>query len=112
MKVDYKNKKLEIPVHKVSSLGEITGLMFRTKNTKNLAFMFGKKTNLKIHSFFVFFNFLAVWLDEKNKVLDFKIVRPFTFAVKSKNPFQKLIEIPMSEKNSKIVDFFVGRGKV
>ena len=112
MIINYKNKKIKISVKKVSSLGKITGLMFRKKITENLLFSFGKKTSLKIHSFFVFFNFLAVWLDEKNRVIDFKIIKPFTLAVTSKKPFRRLIEIPINKKSKKILDFFVGRGKV
>lgn len=65
MEVTYENKKIKIPVKRVSSLGKIIGLMFKKKITENLLFNFKKKTKMRIHSYLVFFNFLAVWLDKK-----------------------------------------------
>lgn len=112
MIIHYDNKKISVTVRKVSSLGEVTGLMFRKKKTENLFFSFDKKTSIKIHSFFVFFNFLAIWLDTKNKVIDFKIIKPFTIAVKPKEPFRKLIELPINTKNRETLHFFVDKGKV
>ena len=112
MKLFYKDKEIEIPVRKISGLGEITGLMFRKRTTENLLFEFKKELNLGIHSYFVFFNFIAVWVDKKNKVIEWKIVKPFVFGIKPKKNFVKLIEIPSNKKNKKIIDFFVGKGKI
>ena len=109
MIVKYKNKKIKVEVKKVSELGKISGLMFRTRETKNLLFIFRKKTNIKIHSFFVFFKFLGVWLDEKNEVIECKIIKPFSFGYSPKKSFVKLVEIPANEKNKKIIAFFVGK---
>ena len=109
MKIYFKKNQIEIPVGKVSELGKFSGLMFKTKNTENLVFEFNKKTNLKIHSLFVFFPFLAIWLDEKGGVLEWKIVKPFSLAVSSKKPFFKLIEMPFNNKNKKILEFLVGK---
>ncbi|MBI5803969.1 hypothetical protein HY450_01865 [Candidatus Pacearchaeota archaeon] len=83
MKINFQGKIVEVNVERTSVLGKFSGLMLKTSKTKNLLFEFGDK-NSSIHSFFVFFNFLAVWLDEKNKVVDFSIVKPFKFIVKSK----------------------------
>jgi|TARA_Y100000310_G_C20645692_1_gene796415 uncharacterized membrane protein (UPF0127 family) len=112
MIIHYDSKKIKVPVRKVSALGELTGLMFKKKNTENLLFSFDKETQINIHSFFVFFNFLAIWLNDKNKIIDFKIIKPFTIAVKPKKPFRKLIELPINAKNKKILRFFVDKGKV
>ena len=109
MIVKYKNKKINIDVKEVSEFGKVSGLMFRTRRTKNLLFVFNKKTNVKIHSFFVFFRFLAVWLNDKNKVIGYKIVSPFSFGYSPKKSFSKLIEVPINEKNRKIIQFFVGK---
>ena len=109
MKISYKKKKIQIPVKKISEFGKIFGLMLKTKNTENLLFEFKKDTKLKIHSFFVFFPFLAVWLDEKNSFVDLRIVKPFSFAVSPKEPFRKLIEIPFNNKNKKILRFLVDK---
>ena len=109
MKIKYRNKNIEVPIKKASSVGKITGLMFKTKNAENLLFEFKKDTKLKIHSFFVFFTFLVVWLDEKNSVVDLRIVKPFTFAISPKNSFRKLIELPFNNKNREILRFIVGQ---
>lgn len=109
MKIYYQNKKIDIPTKKVSFLGKFSGLMFKSKNTKNLLFNFKEKKRVGIHSFFVMFPFLAIWTDENNQVIEFKIIESFTPLVKPKKSFSKLIEIPLNNKNKKIVDYFVGR---
>lgn len=107
MIIHYKNKKIEVQARKISSVEKITGLMFETRETENLLFEFSKETKMKIHSYFVFFNFLAIWLDEKNNIVDFKIVRPFAFSVSPKKPFFRMLELPFNNKNAKIINFFV-----
>ena len=85
------------------------GLMFaRKKNAKILLFDLGKKCREPINSFFVFFPFIAVWLDGKN-VIDVKIVKPFLPFVRPKKSFDKLIEIPLNGKYSKELNFLVGK---
>ncbi|MEK6898132.1 MAG: hypothetical protein AABX28_02115 [Nanoarchaeota archaeon] len=107
IEVSRKNKKIRIPAKRVSLFGKFSGLMFRTKNTANLLFEFNKRTGTAIHSFFVFFPFLAVWLDDKNKILEFKIVKPFTAFIKPAKLFNKLLEMPFNEKNMEKINFFV-----
>jgi uncharacterized membrane protein (UPF0127 family) len=107
IKVGFKGKRFNIEARELTFLGQFIGLMFRTKNSNNLLFPVGG--NWSIHSFFVFFPFLAVWLDSKNKVLEYKIVKPFTFIVKPKKTFSKLVEIPLNEKNQKIIKVFYRR---
>lgn len=109
MKIFYKKKSINIDVKRVSFLGRFSGLMFKSRENKNLLFEFRKDVNLSIHSFFVFFSFIAVWLDGKNMVIKWKIVKPFTVAVKSKKPFRKLVEIPFNNSNSRILRFFVDK---
>ncbi|MFH1325230.1 MAG: hypothetical protein ABIH49_00470 [archaeon] len=109
IKISFKNKTIKIPVKKVSFLGKFLGLMFKSRNTENLLFEFHKKTQMQIHSLFVFFPFLAIWLSEKNKVLETRIIKPFNLNVNSKKPFNKLIEIPLNNKNRKITNFFVDK---
>jgi len=79
-------------------LGMILGLMFRTRKTSPLIFEFSKDTRMAIHSFFVFFPFHAVWLDKNNKIIEQRKVKPFTFCVKPRKAFRKLIEIPSMKK--------------
>jgi len=79
---------------RVDEIGMILGLMFRTRKTRPLLFEFSRDTRIAIHSFFVFFPFKAIWMDEKGKIIEQRIVRPFTFSVRPKKPFRKLLEIP------------------
>ncbi len=112
MKVKLNEKTINIEARKVSELGKYSGLMFKTRNTENLLFEFKNWKTASIHSFFVFFSFLAVWVGEKNKIVDFKIVRPFRVFTRSRKPSTKLIEIPINLKNRQILDFFVGKRKI
>lgn len=83
---------------------KFSGLMFSSrKNARALLFKFNKPTRLAIHSFFVFYPFLAIWLDEKNKAVKISVVKPFNPFVKPKKSFTKLIEIPLSKKYRKII---------
>ena len=110
--VKYRNGKIDILSKKVSEIGKITGLMFRSRSTKNLFFDFKKSSRIKLYSIFVFFPFLVLWLNKKNNVVDFRIVNPFSLSVYTKKRFFSLIEIPLNEKNEKIVKFFVGKRKI
>jgi len=105
IKIGLSGKKINVEVREVSPFQSF-GLMFRTKKCDNLLFDFKRKGKWAISAFFVFFPFLAVWLDEKNKVLEYKIVKPFTFSVQPKNKFAKLIEIPMNNANKELVSHF------
>ena len=112
MKVYFKGKSVDIKVNKTNWLGKFLGLMFKSKNTGNLLFDFGYNGKPGIHSFFVFFNFLAVWLDSDNKVVDYGVVKPFSFLVQPKKLCRRLIEIPVNGKNKSILRFFVGKHKI
>ena len=105
-------------VKRVSGSGGITGLMFKGKNyDKVLLFDFiskGKPTRMKIHSLFCP-KFLAVWLDNKNKVIESKIIKPFRLSVGCKREFSRLIEIPFNNRYKPIFEklqIAVENGKV
>ena len=107
MIINNKKKKIEIPdseIKKVSELGKIRGLMFRKKeNAPILLFKFKKTTKQPIHSFFVYFPFLGLWLDEDNKVVEKRIVYPWKRMVFPSRKFKKLIEIPLSSNFEEII---------
>ena len=106
MRVEVGSKILDIPdLNKVSKFGMIRGLMFRSRGkSPALSFEFSRPTNMKIHSFFVFFPFLAVWLDENNKIIEKKVIKPFQSIVGITKKFTKLIEIPINDRYSKIIN--------
>ena len=109
IRVFYGGKRTEIPAKKVPFFGKISGLMFHSRETENLLFDYDKKTKMSIHSFFVFFPFLAVWLDDKNKIIEKRIIKPFTFSAKPRRNYTKLLEIPINNKNRGILSFLVGK---
>ncbi|MEI6731777.1 MAG: hypothetical protein WCK90_03800 [archaeon] len=105
------NKKIDIKVKKLGFFGKISGLMFRTYHAKNLLFEFRNDGKRKIHSFFVFFHFLAIWLDKDNNVVDYLLIRPWKFSIVPQKSFRKLVEVPINMNSIEISDFLVGKGK-
>ncbi|MFH1365099.1 MAG: hypothetical protein ABIH28_00755, partial [archaeon] len=58
-----KNKKINIEVVRCNFFQMFRGLMFtRKEKARVLLFDFKKPVKIAIHSYFVFFPFLAVWL--------------------------------------------------
>lgn len=95
--LNFRRKKIKMNVFECNALERFVGLMFSSKrNAKILLFDFKKPTREGIHSFFVFYSFVAIWLDNKNKVIERKIVKPFTFLERPKTKFYKLVEIPIN----------------
>ncbi len=109
MKITIHNgrKKINLEAKNCSLLGKSIGLMFsRREKAKILLFEFSRKQRIAIHSFFVFYPFLAVWLDEKNDVMEIKTVKPFLPCILPEKPSCKLIEIPINKSHRKILKFF------
>jgi uncharacterized membrane protein (UPF0127 family) len=105
MQVIIKNKSKRINVRnvkKVSLIEEGIGLMFhRKEKCPAMLFEFKHPNKMLIHSLFVFFPFAAIWLDNKNKVVDMKIVKPFRLSISSRKSFYKLLEIPLNKSYQK-----------
>lgn len=106
MRIKKRGKYIDIGnIKKVNELGKIIGLMFsRREKARILLFEFKRFTKMKLHSWFVFFPFIAIWLDKENNIISIKKVKPFTFGVSIEKPFFKLVEIPMNEKNKRLVE--------
>lgn len=93
----YKKKRIKITIKKCNFFQKISGLML-TRKQKAKALFFEFKKPIAIHSFFVFFPFIAIWLDKNDKIIEIKKIKPFTFHVKPKKNFTKIIEIPINKK--------------
>ena len=108
-----KNKEINLNVKKCNLFWALKGLMFtrREKARALLLCSFKKPKKMRIHSLFVFFPFVAVWLDNKNRIIDFKVVKPFSFSVCSERVFYKLVEIPFNKKHKRIFKILVGDAK-
>lgn len=106
----FKNKKINLDVKRAGFFGKITGLMFsRREKADNLLFEFKKPTQISIHSFFVFYNFLAVWFDENGRVVDIREIKPFNSGFYPSRKFTRLVEIPINRRNLKVVKTLVGK---
>lgn len=108
----YNGRKLIIDAERKSLIGKITGLMFRPRNTGNMIFSFKKDSKIALHSWFVFFPFLCLWLDEKMNVIDMQVVKPFSTRILPRKRFTHVIELPFNDGNSRIIRNLVGTGKV
>ena len=102
--IRYKRRKIKVTAEDCNFFRKFTGLMFsRRENAKILLFRFKNKQKISIHSFFVFYPFVAAWTDKKNKVVDLKIIKPFTPIAYPKKPCFSLVEIPINKNYRKIV---------
>ena len=72
-------KRVLVNVRRAEFFSKFFGLMFKSKNTENLLFEFKNDVKISFHSFFVFFSFLIIWLNPKNDVIEWRIVKPFSF---------------------------------
>lgn len=105
----HKGKRVDVEVKRCNFLETGRGLTFRSrKNARALLFDFGRKDLMGLTALFVFFPFLVLWLDDKNKIVGKRIVKPFEFAIHQKKKFSKIIEIPINDKYKKLVTLLVG----
>ena len=105
--IKFKNELVEIPdVKKVSRIGKFLGLMFGDSKASALLFEFPKPTRQAIHSLFCP-DFLAIWLDEENKIIEYKLVLGNKLSIIPEKEFSKLIEIPLNEKYSQVTKLFI-----
>lgn len=99
IKLNCKNKKIILEVKKCNLFQRAKGLMFsRREKARALLFDFEKQTREPIHSLFVFFPFVAVWLDDKSRTLETSVVKPFKFVIKPRKSFKSLVEIPINRR--------------
>jgi len=97
-KIKIKGKVIEVEICD-NVFSKARGLMFR-KNSRPLLFVFKKPTRQGIHSFFCK-PFTAIWFN-KNRVIEERIVEPFSLSVKPKKHFTELVEIPFGNNNKKM----------
>ncbi len=93
-KLTFEGRKIIVKDYDVcaSFFSKVRGLMFRIK-PRSLLFVWKKPVLISIHSFFVFTSFVAVWY-YRGKIVEMKLIKPWTFAVTPKVKFNKLLEIP------------------
>ena len=93
---NYKNKTYNLKIKECkTTLSKTLGLMFK-KNSPPLLFIFKKPTRQPIHSFFCN-PFLAIWFNN-NQIIDVKLIKKWKLSIRPKQKFNKLLEIPTSNK--------------
>ncbi len=107
MRVLLGKKSALVDVTHVSLLESIRGLMFT--RSLHIPLFFPLRFPLSIHSLFVFYPFLAVWISEQRSVLRVDTVFPFTLHISPPDGAKGLLEIPIHVKNTKIGSFLVGK---
>lgn len=109
----WRNKEFNLEVSRVPWWKEGVGLMFVSKKkAKSLLFDLKKEVKMSIHSYFVKFSFIAIWLDKDKKIIEIKQIQPYRGLIKPKRPFRYLIEIPITENYDAVVRNLVERRKI
>lgn len=109
LRIKHKGRSLAVSYDEVGFFRRGTGLMFRSQGTSNLLFRFAQPCRVAITSWFVFFPFVAVWLDSKHNVIETRVVKPFILSFKPRSPARYLLELPLNRRNLKITRFLVGK---
>lgn len=86
-------KGVELPIE-ARGKKKLFGFMFQPSKTTPLLFRFSDERARYVHSFFVFFPFIAVMMDKNNKVVDNRIFKPFEI-YRPKKRFTLLLEVPL-----------------
>ncbi len=108
--LSWRNRKVNLDVRVVPKWFEGIGLMFsRRSRARALLFSFDKLTRIAIHSFFVFYDFYAVWLDGKGKIIEIRRVKPFRCNILPSRKFVKLIEVPINDFYDEVLQILDGK---
>ena len=101
----YKEKRFGLELKEMKNFFQkARGLMFRrSKNAEALLFSFNKPVDLALHSFFVFFDFIVIWINENGKVLEKRKIKPWKANIKTAKKYSKVIEIPFNDKYTHII---------
>ena len=105
IKIQIGKKFFTVEVKEMKGINKAIGLMFNRDGIARL-FDFKKRGRIVIHSFFCP-EFLALWMDEDNNVLESRIIKPYILRIKPKNNYVKLLEIPVNKKYLSLIDFVV-----
>lgn len=104
----YKDEKILLDLKVCNFFCRGIGLMFtRREKAKALLFDFKNPVLQAIHSLFVFFDFIAIWIDEEGKIVEVKMVTPWTFSILPSRKFKRLVEIPINEKYLAVSSLFI-----
>ena len=78
-------------------LSQTRGLMFSRKKT--LVFVFNKEKYVPLHTFFVFFPITVLFLNEKKRIVEETVMRPFKLYTPKKKA-KYVVELPFETKRN------------
>jgi len=104
----FDKKEVKLKVRLVPFWYEGFGLMFTKLNTaKSLLFSYKFSSRMTIFSSFIPYEFLAVWVNSRNKIVGMRIVKRGESGIEPGVKFNRLIEIPLSKKFSLVTSFLL-----
>jgi len=83
-----------------SFLSKLHGFMFSFSRKKAKIFIFTSEKRVGIHMLFVFMPLIVIWLDDRKRITDFKIMIPFISRHRANARY--VIEIPCNSYNNQI----------
>ncbi len=87
-------------IKEAKGLKKYVGLMFQS-NPEPLLFKLKKEKLVAINSAFCRVDFIAMWFDKDEKLIEVKLIKPGRLKILPKKPFQYLIEIPIKRMEIK-----------
>lgn len=101
-------KEIKLKVKLVPFWYEGFGLMFTKLNTaRSLLFSYKFSSRMTIFSSFIPYEFLAVWMNSKNKLVGMRIVKRGENGIEPGVKFNRLIEIPLSQRFYFVTSFLL-----
>lgn len=79
---------------KAIGLTKYFGLMFRSSSTEPIYWEFEKEVSIPMHTLFCP-KVLITWIDKFGERIERREVKPFSWNVKPKKPFTKIVEVPI-----------------
>ncbi len=101
-------KKFKFDAEICEGLKAGRGLMFKSKNTNALLFEFDNQSKTPLTSLFVFFPFVAVWLDGE-RIVDIRLIKPFKPLIRTKKRFNRILEIPVNHRYKREIKFLCSK---
>ncbi len=105
-------KIFDVDVKRMNFFTQFIGLMFTSKNAKIRLFSYSKDSKIMIHSWFIYYPFLIIWLNRKKRIVGWKKVFPFNSCVVPPKKFRHFVEIPFNSSNKKILMNFLSKDEL
>lgn len=93
MRIQIQKRKLDADL--CSGIGNWKGFMFSLSQRKAKVLSFPSERRIALHMLFVFFPLHALFLDSRKRVVEYALLRPFTFYTSARRA-RYVVEIPLA----------------